>query len=504
MTALQDNYRWPFALVLLGAALVLVVTLHAATFAHVVGVWNHWTGGEYYAHGYLVCLLSLYMIFQDRARLAALGPCPDAVALVALLFAMLMWLAGSLADVQLVTIVAILAMIMSIIWTLLGRAVAATLLFAVMIFLFALPVWSPLPARLQVLAADSAYVLARLAGIPALQQGQFIVLPAGSLEVAKSCSGLSYLLAALTLGVFYAWMYYRSIAGGIVVLLLAGLAAISANILRITILVYLGYTTGMTHPMIAAHFNLGWYLFGGIALVFMLVDAFLLRRRAPAPGGAPVADRTVPACDTGRARLMLVTGCMILLLVSAPLLVRQLDARQAGPTAMLQLPAGLGGWVGPVVSMESWQPAYQGAELYRQDYVHGGERVTLCIADYPRQVQGRELVNYRNSIADPENWRQTDTRQISAGGHTVYESMLQSRTGARRIVWYWYRVAGRNSLDPGMVKLYQLLGRLGGSDRAALVSIAAAGNDNVPAARERLRQFLELHGDTIMNSVDGY
>ena len=155
---------------------LLLAILYTDTILPVVQAWNRWRYAEFYSHGYLALLMSAYMIFQERSRLALHQPCPSMVGITLLVPAVFAWLLAELADIQLVEIIAVLMMLFAVLWTVLGWAVVRIILPAVALLIFALPVWGPLPPLLQVLTADAAYAMARIAGLPALLQGQVIVL----------------------------------------------------------------------------------------------------------------------------------------------------------------------------------------------------------------------------------------------------------------------------------------------------------------------------------------
>jgi exosortase A len=285
-----NRYRiaggWPVAGTLLLLLLMLVAAAYRDTFLYVINAWNHWDSGEYYAHGYLAVLISVFLVLRRRTALARMTPCPYPPAMLAVGLCSLCWLLAGAAGILLVQIVLLLPLLLSVIWLVAGGRIARELFTPALILLFALPVWSPLPPVLQALTADVAYAMTRLVGIPALQTEQLIILPDGQFLVEESCSGLSYLLAALTLGMLYAALNYRGFGARLIVVLFVGAAAILANILRVFVVVIIGYRTAMQHPVIYDHFSLGWYLFGGLVLVMLLIDARLLRGR---PASTPVA-----------------------------------------------------------------------------------------------------------------------------------------------------------------------------------------------------------------------
>ena len=77
----------------------------------------------------------------------------------------------------------------------------------------------------------------------------------------------------------------------LVVVLIAAAAAVLGNMVRVFIVVYLGYATDMQHPLIRDHLALGWYLFGGLVVILLFLDARLQRHRPPLqPGSTPATQ----------------------------------------------------------------------------------------------------------------------------------------------------------------------------------------------------------------------
>ena len=241
---------WRGAGVAVSLLLLVVMVLYRDTVLYLAGVWNQWKIGEY-GHGYLVLAISLYLVYRQRRVLAALTPCPSVAALPAIAAAALLWLAATLVDVLSLQSVALLLLSLSVIWAVLGPRITRHLLLPVLFIGFALPVWSPMAVLLQEVTADVVFWLARLGGVPVMREEHVLILPSGQLTIEEACSGLRYLLSALTLGVLYAFLNYSRLRTRVLVVLVAAGAAILANILRVFIVVYLAYVTRMQHPLVS-------------------------------------------------------------------------------------------------------------------------------------------------------------------------------------------------------------------------------------------------------------
>jgi exosortase A len=489
----------------LTGVLVLILALYRDTTLYLGGLWFRFEDGPY-GHGYLVLAISLYLLYLRRRKILALFPCPDYRAVVAVAASVLVWMAADVVDILVLQAIVLLPLVLSVAWAVAGPHVARMVLFPVLFIVFALPVWSPLLPTLRALTAAGAYFLVRLSDITAYMEDYMVQLPAGQLSIEAACSGLNYLLAALTLGVFYAWRNYHSFRARLLVIVVAAGAALLANILRVFVIIYLAYRTEMQHPLVRDHLMLGWYLFGVLVLALLLLDYLLYRRRGVWPDAERGANRPAgrAGCSRGPLAHSLLLCVVVVLVVSGPAAAWWLQqGTVAVPAASLDAPPGRSGWSGPVSLNDSWQPVYHGASQLHCGYHKQGQRVLLYVAYYPVQRQDSELINELNSISGPE-WRQTAERHvISASGARVTEAELVSAGNPRRIVWYRYRIAGRYTTNAYTAKALQVLALLVGRRDAAVVALAADAGDDVAGAREGLDDFLVAMGPALERLADG-
>lgn len=483
---------WRLAGISLTVLLLSVLLMYRGTVRHVVDVWSQWDSG--YSHGYLALAISGYLVYRLRKVLAGQAPCPSFTALAAIAGSSLLWLLAAVAGVLMVQTVALLLVMVSVIWAVCGDRLIRHLLFPVLVIAFALPVWTPLQPLLQDMTADAVNTLARLLGLPVFRQEYMIVLPSGRLAISEACSGLSYLLAALTLGVLYAYLNYRRAWSRLLVVLVAAATAILANIVRVLVVVYLAYRTGMQHPLVDDHFNLGWYLFGSLVVVLLLVDIVLSRYAGGVAVHAPGTAGTVTErCRRAYSTRMLMLFATLLLAAAGPSLATWLQHRDVTlPDSVPTLPGGAGGWEVASAQHDDWMPLYHGALSAKQLYLGDGQAVYLYIGYYPQQSQGSELISDLNRIGDGRDWVVLYPRAqaVATAGLDVLEQQLQSAAGTQRLVWYWYRVAGRNTTSRYMAKVLQLLGFVTGKPQAAVFAVAADTGTDLGDARRVLSGFL--------------
>jgi exosortase A len=495
---------WRSAGVAVSLLLLVVLVLYRDTVLYLVGLWNQLKIGEY-AHGYLVVAISLYLVYRQRRLLASLTPCPSITALPVVAASALLWLAATLVDVLMLQSMALLLLILSVIWAGLGPRITRHLLLPVLFIGFALPVWSPLAVLLQQVTTDVVFWLARLSGMPVMREEHVLILPAGQLSIEEACSGLRYLLAALTLGVLYAYLNYSRLSARLLVVLVAAGAAILANILRVFIVVYLAYVTRMQHPLVYDHLSLGWELFGGLVFLLLLLDLGLSRSGA-GTGTTDAVIATAGTCKYGPARRSLLFVTSLFLIVCAPALAWwvQQTLPVTGETRLV-FPTAMQGWSGPSETRDDWMPEYHGAVAALRAYQRDSDEVYLYIGYYPRQSQGRELINELNHIANAGVW-QTEPRAeraVSVDDQPVLEQVIISRTGRQRLVWYWYRVGGRQTTNRYIAKALQVLGLVTGRTQASVTAVAVDIVTGENDAKRLLREFVSVMGQPIARMIDG-
>jgi exosortase A len=485
--------------------LLLAFGLYQETVLYLIRLWNQLEIGEY-AHGYLVLAISVYLILRKRRALSGLTPCPDSRALLAIAAAGLLWTLATLVDVQMLQTVGLLLLVLAMVWTVLGNRITRALLFPILFIGFAIPIWFPLSPVLQDLTADAVFWLIRLLGIPAFRQENLIVLPAGSLSIEGACSGLRYLLAALTLGTLYAYLNYQTLRARLTVVVISAAAAVLANMVRVFIVVYLGYATDMQHPLVGDHLSLGWYLFGGLVVILLVLDARLHRHFQPAGPVSAAVENTV-VCAKGTLQHVAVMVAGVVLVSAGPAIIYRVNHQShpdKGPFA-LTLPSATAGWAGPVASDDDWMPQYQGAITRKQVYQKGSERAILYIGYYPVQKQGEEVINDLNRISNKDVWqtRYPRARLRQTDDQPVLEQLLEKNGGVQRLVWYWYRVAGRHTTNRYEAKVLQVLGLVTGKPQASVMAVATDTGDDVGHARSVLGDFLSTMKAPLAKLADG-
>ena len=290
----NDGARLPAVVVRLslGAVAILLAALYAEPGRRLVTQWAH---DENYTHGFLVLPLACYFVWQRRAGLAQLSPTPSpwgAVLLGIGLAELMLGVAGAELFLQRTSFIVVVA---GLVLLLLGGRFLEALLFPIAFLAFMVPlpafVMNSVAFPLQLFAARAATFCLYNLGIPALREGNVIVLAHARLEVVEACSGIRSLQALACLSVVYGHMTARPTWQRWLLLGASVPIAVAANAIRVSGTGILAHFIGERAAEGFYHSFAGWSVFV-VALGFLLALGTLLSRlaersAAPDRGDAP-------------------------------------------------------------------------------------------------------------------------------------------------------------------------------------------------------------------------
>lgn len=125
-----------------------------------------WARSDTYAHGFVVPIISLWLVWRQRAVLAPVVPRPGRLAWLLMAGATALWLAGDLVAVNAATQLALITLIVLSVPAVLGWRVAKALAFPLAFLFFAVPIGDFLLPRLMEWTADFTVMALRASGIP--------------------------------------------------------------------------------------------------------------------------------------------------------------------------------------------------------------------------------------------------------------------------------------------------------------------------------------------------
>jgi len=216
---------------------VLIATVALLYFPVTSGLVQQWLQDPDYSHGFLVPILALWILWQQRRRLAEMPPAPSWWGFPITLFAMLLLVVGSLGAENYISRASLLIVIAGLIINFGGWPYFRVTFFAWLVLFLMIPFPAIIANRivlpLQFLSSGLATGFMDLCGIPVYREGNIIFLPSITLEVAEACSGIRSLMAMITIAVAYGYLLESKPWKRVVLVISAVPIAVVANSLRV-------------------------------------------------------------------------------------------------------------------------------------------------------------------------------------------------------------------------------------------------------------------------------
>ena len=243
------------------------------------GLWNE----DDHAHGPIVLVVALYLIWQKRevfAQAGNPGRVEAAIGWTLLVVGLLAYALGRSQDILLFEVGSQIPVILGALLVTLGAKAARALWFALFFLLFMIPLpgfivdaaTGPLKQYISVIAEHVLYA----AGYPIARSGVTLTVGPYQLLVADACSGLHSMFSLSAMGLLYLYlMQHTSLARNLVIMAAIIPIAFVANVIRVMVLILITYHMGDEAGQGFLHGFAGIMLFV-IGLLFLFVLDWVL------------------------------------------------------------------------------------------------------------------------------------------------------------------------------------------------------------------------------------
>lgn len=227
-------------------ALTLVSAIYHSTF-----VWlseRFLEPDSYYSHGFLVPLVTAFLIWQKRKKLNTIGFEPSALGFILLVSGLMLQLVSVVLEVYLVSLLSLLMIIFGMTFYSFGKKVGKEILLPLAFLIFMVPVpmfiinYLSFPMR-QFVTGAVVLTLDKF-GLPVTRRGFEIIFPNALLSVDTPCSGLRSLITFLALSSLFAYFLNGAWKNKITMFFAAIPIAFVSNYLRIILLSLVAFIYG--------------------------------------------------------------------------------------------------------------------------------------------------------------------------------------------------------------------------------------------------------------------
>ena len=439
------RFSFPVALVAVAVAYCL---LYAGTFGRLADVW--WSRDDF-SHGFLIPVISAYLVWLKRSRLAALGWRPAmGWGLAVVVVSGALRVIGGAAGVIAVEGLSAVMMLAGLVLLTAGPVVARAVAFPLAYLVFMVPVFDGLVTLtqwpFQLMTAQMGVALLQSLGYTVLLDRQFIVLPSIRLEVARVCSGVNYLVAILAIGLPVAYVVLGRWWTRTALVLSALAIGVVANWARVAFIGMWAYAGGeVLHGPFHVFQGLvvAWVGFGALFAGAWGLSV-LERRFGPLPHrqeARPVAATGNQGARASDRRAWVVAVVVLVAFWLMTLAATPLPGMLTRP--LTTLPTVLGEWRGTPASPDLAPFRLQSAdeELVRVYRRVDGEEATVYIGYLRTGGSGKEVVNY---LTAPLHAGTAPLPiSLSANETLVINHGEWASDRARYRLWFWYEIGGR-------------------------------------------------------------
>ncbi|WP_235840197.1 exosortase A [Citrifermentans pelophilum] len=198
---------------------------------------QQWYEDANYSHGFVVPLIAGYFAYERRKELAEVLAEPWWPGLLLVVAGLLQLVVGWLGSEFFTMRSSIVVTLCGMTLFLLGKRLFRLMLLPLAYLLFMVPlpyiIYDMIAFPLKLFVTRVSIASLKLMGVVVLREGNIIMLPFTTLEVADACSGIRSLISLLALSVAYAFFLKMGALRRSLLILSAIPIAISANALRV-------------------------------------------------------------------------------------------------------------------------------------------------------------------------------------------------------------------------------------------------------------------------------
>ena len=262
-----------FALTVFAGAVLYADILH--------NLYLDWLNDPNYSHGLLVPLISAYFAWQKKDELQQLQVKPANSGLLLIFFALAVLLAGVAAQEFYTRRASFVLLLAGLIVFLLGWQWLKTLLLPVAFLFFMIPlpyiIYDAIAFPLKLFVAKFSVITLKLMGVILLREGNILMFPDLTLEVADACSGLRSIISLLALGVALAVLTQKRMSMKILLVVMTVPIAVLTNMIRVIVTGYLAqyYGSAAAEGFFHEFAGMGVFL---LAMVLLFVCSGVMRK----------------------------------------------------------------------------------------------------------------------------------------------------------------------------------------------------------------------------------
>jgi exosortase D (VPLPA-CTERM-specific) len=449
------------------------------------GYWNgisdmigRWSRQEEYGYAFFLPVISIYLIWQRRDKLARANFRPSWFGILIIIIAGFLFFLGEIATTFTLVQYSLVITLVGIAYALLGwrafKIIAGPLF--LLFFIVPLPpfIYNNLSGKLQLVSSEIGVQVIRWFGISVYLEGNVIDLGDYKLQVVEACSGLRYLFPLVSLAYLAAYLFRVELWKRAVVFLSSIPITVLMNSFRIGVIGVLVDNWGQEQANGFLHYFEGWVVFMACLLILFLEMAIFIRFGR---GGHRLRDvfgledpcSLLDSAQYGEKPITRVhygiLASIVLIAVSS-IYVKSQQEIIPDRSDFSDFPQVLNGWRGDSDVLEDvYLKSLKLDDYLISDYYKNESQVNFYTAYYASQQAGSAAHSPRSCIPGG-GWKidkvsQVEVPSLTVNGHNLIVNRLVIKKGdVRQLVYYWFQQRGRVITNEWQVKWFLFYDRL--------------------------------------------
>ncbi len=483
---------------------------------------QRWQGQAEYSHGFLIPLITLYLLWERRSTLVYSSGSFNWWSIPLCCLAMAMLVVGELSALFLIIHYSFLLFLLALSVAYLGTQAKQTFVpIAILAFAIPIPYFIEviLTSEMQLLSSSVGVAFIRAFGIPVLLSGNIIDFGGFQLHVVEACSGMRYLFPFACIGFLTAYFYRASFTKKTIVFLSTFPITLLMNSFRIAVTGLLVENYGSVAAEGFIHDFEGWVVFI-LCLSVLVVEVILIERfttrmslsEAFKPKEYEPREAKEASDKVSSVNLWLALSFLFLpISTQAFLLVENRGTQEQQYFSSLPaFPLAMGEWQGTRVPLSATViDSLQFDNYTNIDFFRSGDfqqRINFYVAFYANQRKGQSPHSPKVCIPgdgwEISSFKRThlNTNSLSASRMPINRVEIQ-RGEQRQLVYYWF--VERGEVVANEYKKKWLLFRdalLSNRSDGALVRVVVSVNSaqEIAAADQTLQAFIQNVQPTLM------
>ncbi len=456
----------------------LIVTFSVALFifsdglGHMLLDWQR----EEFSHGYMIPLVSAYLLLQKLPELAKVKSNHKIWGVVVVVVGILLYIVGELSALYPIIQYGFIVVLTGIAISLLGvrGALVVGAPIAYLLFMIPLPtfLYLNLSSNLQLLSSSIGVTILRLFNISVFLEGNVIDLGSLRLQVVDACSGLRYLFPLMSFGFLVAYIYRAPLWKKMFIFFSTIPITILMNSFRIAVIGVTVDIWGVTAAEGFVHDFEGWVVFlaclGLLALEIFILHRLSGNRASPLDSisislPTPLFSQEYFANVTKISSPAVITLIVLLLSVSLKFVIADRIESIPARSSFSEMPLVIGSWTGREGRFD--QDVIEALKLkdyFLADYVDAtsGAAVNLYIAYYDSQRKGASVHSPKTCMPGG-GWELSQQAQVDflntesyRGRNLSVNRVVIQKGSAKSLVYYWFQQRGRIITNEYLAKWY--------------------------------------------------